>query len=101
MIDILLMYNLLKALPDTMTLILVGDTDQLPSVGAGNVLKDMIASGQIPVVKLERIFRQAQGSRIIMNAHRINRGESIDMRGGKDSVFSLLPGKVMRKWLRH
>ena len=87
MIDILLMYNLLKALPDTMTLILVGDTDQLPSVGAGNVLKDMIASGQIPVVKLERIFRQAQGSRIIMNAHRINRGESIDMRGGKDSDF--------------
>lgn len=87
MIDIMLMYNLLKALPDHMTLIMVGDTDQLPSVGAGNVLKDMIASGRIPVVRLTRIFRQAQGSRIIMNAHRINRGEAIDLRGGKDSDF--------------
>ena len=65
----------------------MGDTDQLPSVGAGNVLKDIIASDRIPVVRLARIFRQAQGSRIIMNAHRINRGEPIDMRGGKDSDF--------------
>lgn len=87
MIDVMLMYNLLKALPDSMTLIMVGDTDQLPSVGAGNVLKDIIDSGRIPVVKLTRIFRQAQGSRIIMNAHRINKGEAIDMRGGKDSDF--------------
>ena len=87
MVDVMLMYNLLKALPDQMTLILVGDTDQLPSVGAGNVLKDIIASGRIPVVRLTRIFRQAQGSRIIMNAHRINRGEAIDMRGGKDADF--------------
>ncbi len=87
MVDVMLMYNLLKALPDQMTLILVGDTDQLPSVGAGNVLKDIIASGRIPVVRLTRIFRQAEGSRIIMNAHRINRGEAIDMRGGKDADF--------------
>ena len=87
MIDILLMYNLLKAVPDDMTLVLVGDVDQLPSVGAGNVLSDIIASGCIPVVKLERIFRQAQGSRIIMNAHRINKGQSIDMRGGRDADF--------------
>ena len=87
MIDVMLMYNLLKALPEHMTLIMVGDTDQLPSVGAGNVLKDIIASDRIPVVRLARIFRQAQGSRIIMNAHRINRGEPIDMRGGKDSDF--------------
>ena len=87
MVDVMLMYNFLKALPDQMTLILVGDTDQLPSVGAGNVLKDIIASGQIPVVRLTRIFRQAQGSRIIMNAHRINKGEAIDMRGGRDSDF--------------
>lgn len=87
MIDIVLMYNLLKALPEHMTLILVGDTDQLPSVGAGNVLKDIIASGRIPVVRLSRIFRQAQGSRIIMNAHRINKGEQIDLRGGRDSDF--------------
>ncbi|MCD8300230.1 MAG: ATP-dependent RecD-like DNA helicase, partial [Clostridiales bacterium] len=87
MIDIMLMYNLLKALPDTMTLILVGDVDQLPSVGAGNVLKDIIASDTVPVVRLERIFRQAQGSRIIMNAHRINRGEMPDLRGGKTADF--------------
>ena len=87
MIDIMLMYNLLKALPQQMFLILVGDIDQLPSVGAGNVLRDIIDSGCAPVVRLTRIFRQAQGSRIIMNAHRINRGEGIDMRGGKDADF--------------
>ncbi len=87
MIDIMLMYNLLKAIPEHMTLIMVGDIDQLPSVGAGNVLRDIIASGVIPVVRLTRIFRQAQGSKIIMNAHRINRGEKIDMRGGKESDF--------------
>ncbi len=87
MIDIMLMYNLLKALPEAMSLILVGDIDQLPSVGAGNVLRDIIDSGCVPVVRLTRIFRQAQGSRIIMNAHRINKGESIDMRGGKDADF--------------
>lgn len=87
MIDIMLMYNLLKALPESMGLILVGDTDQLPSVGAGNVLRDMIASGRIPVVRLTRIFRQAQGSRIIMNAHRINHGQAIDIRGGRNSDF--------------
>ena len=87
MIDIILMYNLLKALPEHMTLILVGDTDQLPSVGAGNVLKDIIDAGSIPVIRLTRIFRQALGSRIIMNAHRINKGEAIDMRGGRDSDF--------------
>ncbi len=87
MIDIMLMYNLLKAIPEHMALIMVGDTDQLPSVGAGNVLKDVMASGCIPVVRLSRIFRQAQGSRIILNAHRINKGEAIDMRGGKDSDF--------------
>ena len=87
MIDILLMYNLLKAVPDGMRLILVGDVDQLPSVGAGNVLADIIRSGAVPVVKLTRIFRQAQGSRIIMNAHRINRGQRPDIRGGRDSDF--------------
>ncbi|MDO4523637.1 MAG: AAA family ATPase, partial [Eubacteriales bacterium] len=87
MIDIMLMYNLLKAIPDDMTLIMVGDTDQLPSVGAGNVLKDIIASERIPVVRLVQIFRQAQGSRIIMNAHRINKGEALDLRGGKESDF--------------
>ena len=87
MIDLLLMYNLLKAVPDSMTLILVGDTDQLPSVGAGNVLSDLIASGAVPVVRLTHVFRQAQGSRIIMNAHRVKASELPDMRGGKDSDF--------------
>lgn len=77
MIDIMLMYNLLKALPQQMSLILVGDIDQLPSVGAGNVLRDIIDSGCVPVVRLTRIFRQAQGSRIIMNAHRINKGKAL------------------------
>lgn len=87
MIDIMLMLNLLKAVPEHMTLIMVGDTDQLPSVGAGNVLQDIISSGVVPVVRLTRIFRQAQGSRIIMNAHRINKGEAIDLRGGKNADF--------------
>ena len=75
MIDIILMNSLLKAVPDNMTLILVGDVDQLPSIGAGKVLSDIILSGAVPVVKLEKIFRQAQKSRIIMNAHKINHGE--------------------------
>ncbi len=87
MIDIVLMYNLLKAVPDTMTIIFVGDVDQLPSVGPGNVLGDMIASNVIPVVKLERIFRQAQGSQIITNAHRINRGQEPDLSGGPTANF--------------
>ena len=87
MIDIMLMYNLLKAVPPQMTVIMVGDIDQLPSVGAGNVLRDIIDSGRVPVVRLQRIFRQAQGSRIIMNAHRINEGKYIDLRNGKDSDF--------------
>ena len=87
MIDIMLMYNLLKAIPDTMTVILVGDIDQLPSVGAGNVLRDIIDSGCFPVVRLTRIFRQAQSSRIIMNAHRINAGKMPDISNGRASDF--------------
>jgi exodeoxyribonuclease V alpha subunit len=87
MIDIILMHNLLKAVPDDMTVIMVGDTDQLPSVGAGNVLNDIIASEVVSVVRLRRIFRQAQGSRIIMNAHRINQGKGIDITNGKTSDF--------------
>lgn len=87
MIDIMLMYNLLKAVPDSMTLILVGDIDQLPSVGAGNVLRDIIESGCVPVVRLKRIFRQAQKSRIIMNAHRINEGQMPDLSNGRTSDF--------------
>ena len=87
MIDLLLFYNLLKAVPDTMTLILVGDIDQLPSVGAGNVLRDLIASDCFPVVRLTRIFRQASKSRIITNAHRINAGKLPDISNGRSSDF--------------
>jgi len=75
MVDLLLMYNLLKAVPFGARLVLVGDVDQLPSVGAGNVLKDIIDSGKIQVVHLTEIFRQARESMIVVNAHRINRGE--------------------------
>jgi exodeoxyribonuclease V alpha subunit len=75
MIDTFLMYHLLKAVPMKATLILVGDINQLPSVGPGNVLGDIISSGIAPVVELTEIFRQASRSLIILNAHRINRGE--------------------------
>ena len=75
MVDTVLMYHFLKAVPREATLILVGDVDQLPSVGAGNVLKDVIDSGLIPVVRLTEIFRQAKESLIVVNAHRINNGQ--------------------------
>ena len=75
MIDMVLMNALLRALPDRARLVLVGDIDQLPSVGPGNVLRDIIDSAQVPVVRLTQIFRQAQKSHIIRNAHRINSGE--------------------------
>lgn len=87
MIDIILMYNLFKAVPAEMTVIIVGDVDQLPAVGAGNVLQDIIASGVAETVKLERIFRQALGSKIITNAHMINKGEMPDLKGGRKSDF--------------
>ena len=87
MIDVMLMYNLLKAVPDQMILIFVGDVDQLPSVGAGNVLRDMIESEVFPVMRLTRIFRQAQSSRIIMNAHRINAGRMPDISNGRQTDF--------------
>jgi len=74
MIDTVLMHHLLKAVPLTATLILVGDVNQLPSVGPGNVLKDIIDSAAVPVVKLKEIFRQAKESQIIVNAHKINEG---------------------------
>ena len=74
MIDSVLMHHLLKAVPPRATFVLVGDINQLPSVGPGNVLKDIIASGAVPVVELTEIFRQAQESSIVVNAHRINQG---------------------------
>ncbi len=75
MVDLILMYNLLKAIPDEAHLILVGDGDQLPSVGAGNVLKDLIKSDTVKVGKLTEIFRQAGESQIVINAHLINSGQ--------------------------
>lgn len=75
MIDIVLFHALVEALPPAAQLIVVGDVDQLPSVGPGNVLRDLIASGWAGVVRLTEIFRQAQRSQIVLNAHRINRGE--------------------------
>lgn len=75
MVDILLFYHLLKALPRTAHLLLVGDADQLPSVGPGNVLRDLLKSEAIPTVRLTDLFRQAQKSRIVVNAHRINAGQ--------------------------
>ena len=76
MIDTLLMDNILEAVPKDMRLILVGDVDQLPSVGAGSVLRDIIDSGKIPVTRLTRIYRQAQGSAIVMGAHEVNKGNA-------------------------
>lgn len=87
MIDTYLMYSLLKAIPDSARLIFVGDINQLPSVGPGNVLKDMINSNCIPVTMLNEIFRQAAGSRIITNAHRINSGAFPDITNHSDSDF--------------
>ena len=74
MVDCILMHHLLKAIPSHATFIMVGDVNQLPSVGAGNVLNDVISSGAFPVVELNEIFRQAQQSSIIVNAHKINAG---------------------------
>ncbi len=75
MVDLQLAFSLVRALPKDAQLILVGDADQLPSVGAGNVLRDLIDSGEVPVVRLTEVFRQAAESTIITNAHRVNHGE--------------------------
>lgn len=75
MVDVLLMHSLLRALPENATLILVGDPDQLPSVGAGNLFSDLIRSGAVRTIALTEIFRQARESLIVMNAHAVNHGE--------------------------
>jgi exodeoxyribonuclease V alpha subunit len=89
MVDILLFYHLLKALPPDAHLLLVGDADQLPSVGPGNVLRDLLRSGAIPSVVLTELFRQAQQSQIVVNAHRINAGQmpSLKREAGGDFFF--------------
>jgi exodeoxyribonuclease V alpha subunit len=90
MVDVLLMYALLRALPKTSGLILVGDVDQLPSVGPGNALRDLIDSGVVPVVRLTEVFRQAASSNIITSAHLIRQGKMPELRtaeAGSDFHF--------------
>jgi exodeoxyribonuclease V alpha subunit len=92
MVDVLLMNSLLKAVPDRAALLVVGDVDQLPSVGPGQVLADIIGSGAVPVVRLTEVFRQAATSRIIANAHLINAGKIPDLRKPEsDSDFYFVP----------
>ena len=101
MVDTLLMYHLLKAIPSQCHLIMVGDVDQLPSVGPGNVLKDIIDSGSFTVVRLTEIFRQAQESMIIVNAHRINQGDfplSKDPTREKSRISTFFRKKSRRKY---
>jgi exodeoxyribonuclease V alpha subunit len=92
MVDVMLMHALVKAIPDSAALLIVGDIDQLPSVGPGQVLADIIASGSVPVVRLTEVFRQAAQSRIITSAHRINQGIIPDLaRPEGDSDFFFVP----------
>jgi len=107
MVDILLMYHLLRAVSPSTHLILVGDVDQLPSVGPGNVLRDIIDSGLFPVVRLTEIFRQARKSAIVVNAHRIHQGEfpillGLDQKEGTDFYFieEEDPEKVLERMVR-
>ncbi|MBB2203363.1 SF1B family DNA helicase RecD2 [Gluconacetobacter tumulisoli] len=87
MVDVLLMRSLLRALPDSAALLIVGDVDQLPSVGPGQVLADIIGSNAVPVVRLTEVFRQAAQSRIITNAHRINDGKMPELSAEEGSDF--------------
>ena len=92
MLDSVLALNLLKAVPDNAQIVFVGDSDQLPSVGAGNVLHDLLASGSVPYVALTKVFRQAEQSLIVRNAHRIRAGEipyliAPDQRAGSNCIF--------------
>ena len=98
MIDLPLFYHLLQALPQGCKLILVGDMDQLPSVGPGNILRDIITSEAVPVVRLEQIFRQSRQSTIVGNAHRVNKGQ-MPILGNSDDFFFLQeddPENVLR-----
>lgn len=90
MIDTYLMFHLITAVNDNTTVVFVGDVDQLPSVGPGSVLKDLIASGKIPCIILTKIFRQAEKSDIVLNAHRINKGEMPALNYIKNTDFIFL-----------
>ncbi len=92
MVDVQLLASLLQAIPGNARLILVGDPDQLPPVGPGFPLRDMLRSNMLPVVRLTEIFRQAQESLIVMNAHRVNRGEMPELKNVKSDFF-FLPGR--------
>ena len=87
MVDIFLMQSLVRAMTPGMRLILVGDSDQLPSVGPGMVLRDVMDSGVAKVCRLTEIFRQAQESMIVVNAHRVNEGQMPQLRSGRDFFF--------------
>jgi len=92
MVDVLLMHALLRAVPETAAVLIVGDIDQLPSVGPGQVLADIIASGAVPVMRLTEVFRQAAQSRVITTAHRINEGHIPDLtRPEGESDFYFVP----------
>ncbi|MBN1873552.1 MAG: ATP-dependent RecD-like DNA helicase [Anaerolineae bacterium] len=100
MVDILLMNHLVKALEAGSHLLLVGDVDQLPSVGPGNVLHDLITSEVLPVTRLATIFRQAKDSYIVVNAHRINQGEMPEFRGARDFyLFKQTEVEVAADWI--
>jgi exodeoxyribonuclease V alpha subunit len=103
MVDVPLMRALLRALPDEAALLLVGDVDQLPSVGPGQVLGDIIASGAVPVVRLTEVFRQAAESQVIVNAHRINAGQMPELKQVEGSDFYFVeaadPEEGVRKLL--
>ena len=94
MVDVMLMQALVKAIPDGSALLIVGDIDQLPSVGPGQILADIIASGALPVVRLTEVFRQAAESRIIVNAHRLNQGLMPDLAASNaNSDFYFVPAE--------
>jgi exodeoxyribonuclease V alpha subunit len=105
MIDTHLLYSLLKAIPETARVIIIGDVDQLPSVGPGNVLKDLIRSGKFKTTELKEIFRQAKGSKIITNAHKINAGEFPDCLSYPNSDFFFIeendPQLILETLVKH
>ncbi len=102
MVDVELMAALLQALPAEGSLLLIGDADQLPSVGPGQILRDLIDSGAIPVARLREIFRQADNSRIVRNAHRVNQGFLPELQSAKDqpSDFYFVPAEDAEDGLR-
>lgn len=99
MIDLMLMYHLIKAVPRNMRIILIGDVDQLPPIGAGSILKDIISSQIVPTTRLSHIYRQSKNSDIIVNAHRINNGEMPKLSCGFNSDFFFIEeqdsGKIL------